>query len=46
MCRRCASRGRDRIEAAYGEAILERLAALKKKFEPEDLFHHTKRITR
>lgn len=37
--------GRDRIEAAYGEPILERLAALKRRFDPEDLFRHTKRVT-
>lgn len=37
--------GRDRIEAAYGGPILERLAALKRRFDPDDLFRHTKRVT-
>lgn len=37
--------GRDRIEAAYGRATLERLAALKAKYDPENLFRHTKNIT-
>jgi FAD/FMN-containing dehydrogenase len=37
--------GADRIEAAYGRANLERLAAIKRKYDPEDLFRHTKRVT-
>ena len=36
--------GADRTEAAYGKAILERLAALKRKYDPDDLFRHTKRV--
>jgi FAD/FMN-containing dehydrogenase len=37
--------GRERIEAAYGKPILERLATLKKKFDPDNLFRHTKNIS-
>jgi FAD/FMN-containing dehydrogenase len=37
--------GADRIEAAYGRANLERLAALKRKYDPDDLFRHTKRVS-
>ena len=37
--------GADRIEAAYGRAILEKLAALKRKYDPDDFFRHTKRVT-
>jgi FAD/FMN-containing dehydrogenase len=37
--------GRDRIEAAYGTAILERLAVLKKKYDPDNLFRHTKAVS-
>jgi FAD/FMN-containing dehydrogenase len=37
--------GADRIEAAYGRANLDRLAALKRKYDPEDLFRHTKRVS-
>jgi FAD/FMN-containing dehydrogenase len=36
--------GAERLEAAYGKATLERLAALKKKYDPEGLFVHTKRV--
>jgi FAD/FMN-containing dehydrogenase len=36
--------GADRIEAAYGKPTLERLAALKRRFDPDDLFRHTKRV--
>ena len=36
--------GADRIEAAYGKPTLQRLAALKRRFDPEDLFRHTKRV--
>jgi FAD/FMN-containing dehydrogenase len=37
--------GRDRIEAAYGARNLERLATLKKRIDPDDLFRHTKRVS-
>jgi FAD/FMN-containing dehydrogenase len=37
--------GADRIEAAYGRSTLDRLAALKRKFDPDDLFRHNKRIS-
>ena len=37
--------GRDRIEAAYSAADLEKLAALKRKYDPENLFRHTKNVT-
>jgi hypothetical protein len=37
--------GADRIEAAYGRAILDRLAALKRRYDPDDLFRHNKRIS-
>ena len=37
--------GRERIEAAYGKSILIRLAALKKKYDPDNLFRHTKSVT-
>jgi len=37
--------GCQRIEAAYGKPILARLAALKKKYDPDNLFRHTKNIT-
>ena len=36
--------GRDRIEAAYGRPMLDKLAALKKKFDPDNLFRHTKSV--
>ncbi len=36
--------GADRIAAAYGEANLGRLSAIKRKYDPEDLFRHTKRV--
>lgn len=36
--------GAERIEAAYGRPILARLAALKKKVDPDNLFRHTKNI--
>lgn len=36
--------GADRIEAAYGPANLERLSAIKRKYDPQDLFRHTKRV--
>ncbi|WP_052571483.1 FAD-binding oxidoreductase [Geothrix fermentans] len=37
--------GADRIEAAYGRSILDRLAAIKRTHDPDDLFRHTKRIS-
>jgi FAD/FMN-containing dehydrogenase len=37
--------GADRIEAAYGRATLDQLAALKRRFDPEGLFNHTKPVT-
>jgi len=37
--------GADRIAAAYGRPTLERLAALKRRFDPEGLFNHTKSVT-
>ena len=37
--------GSDRIEAAYGRPILERLAALKKAYDPDNLFRHTKSVS-
>ena len=36
--------GADRIAAAYGEANLGKLAAIKRHYDPEDLFRHTKRV--
>ena len=37
--------GAERIEAAYGKANLSRLGALKKKYDPQNLFRHTKNVT-
>src|SRR4029079_816753 len=37
--------GQDRIEAAYGKATLDKLGALKKKYDPENIFRHTKTVT-
>jgi len=37
--------GADRVLAAYGRATLDRLAAIKKKYDPGNLFQHTKSIT-
>jgi hypothetical protein len=37
--------GSDRIEAAYGRPTLDKLAALKKKWDPENVFRHTKNVT-
>jgi FAD/FMN-containing dehydrogenase len=34
--------GRDRIEAAYSPADLEKLATLKRRYDPDNLFRHTK----
>lgn len=36
--------GRDRIEAAYSPADLDKLAALKRRYDPDNLFRHTKSI--
>jgi FAD/FMN-containing dehydrogenase len=36
--------GAERVAAAYGEGTLERLAALKRKYDPQNLFRHTKRV--
>ena len=36
--------GSDRTRVAYGEAILTRLAELKRRLDPDDLFRHTKRL--
>jgi FAD/FMN-containing dehydrogenase len=36
--------GRDRIEAAYGKATLAQLAALKAKYDSDNLFRHTKSV--
>jgi hypothetical protein len=36
--------GRERIEAAYGKEILVRLAVLKAKYDPENVFRHTKNV--
>ncbi|MES2564032.1 MAG: FAD-binding oxidoreductase [Pseudomonadota bacterium] len=37
--------GADRIEAAYGRSILDKLAAIKRDYDPDDFFRHTKRVT-
>jgi len=34
--------GAERISAAYGKAIFDRLSALKRRFDPMNLFRHTK----
>ena len=36
--------GRDRIDAAYSPADLNKLAALKRIYDPENFFRHTKSI--
>lgn len=36
--------GTDRIEAAYGKTALARLAGIKQKFDPDNLFRHNKPI--
>ena len=36
--------GRDRIAAAYSPADLQKLAALKRKLDPDELFRHTKSV--
>jgi FAD/FMN-containing dehydrogenase len=40
-----ADEGSERIRAAYG-ANYERLAALKHKYDPTNLFHHNQNISR
>ena len=37
--------GSDRIKAAYGRANLDRLAALKRKYDPDNFFRHTKSVS-
>ncbi len=37
--------GADRIQAAYGPANLKRLPALKRQYDPDDFFRHTKRVS-
>jgi FAD/FMN-containing dehydrogenase len=37
--------GPERTASAYGAEILETLAALKRRYDPDDLFRHTKRVT-
>jgi len=39
-----ADEGADRIEAAYGRPILDRLGGLKRRFDPDNLFSHTKSV--
>jgi FAD/FMN-containing dehydrogenase len=39
-----AEEGRERIEAAYGRQNLQRLAQLKQKYDPDNLFRHTKSV--
>ena len=36
--------GSQRIEAAYGRPILDRLATLKRRYDPENFFRHTKSV--
>ncbi len=36
--------GPERIEAAYGKTTLKRLASLKRKYDPRNLFQHTKNV--
>ncbi len=36
--------GADRIQAAYGRAALDRLAVLKRQFDPDNFFRHTKSV--
>ena len=44
-CRRNVSRAeKNRIAAAYGRTTLERLATLKRKYDPQNLFRHTKNV--
>jgi len=37
--------GADRIQAAYGRPTLDRLAALKRRYDPDGLFSHTKPVS-
>ncbi|MDF2464379.1 MAG: FAD-linked oxidase [Ramlibacter sp.] len=37
--------GADRIAAAYGRPTLDKLAALKRQWDPDDFFRHTKGLT-
>jgi FAD/FMN-containing dehydrogenase len=37
--------GPDRVAAAYGRTNLDRLAALKRKYDPENFFRHTKSVS-
>ena len=37
--------GSDRIQAAYGRANLDRLAALKRRYDSENVFPHTKSVS-
>jgi FAD/FMN-containing dehydrogenase len=37
--------GADRIEAAYGRPTLDKLAALKRQWDPQGFFRHTKGLT-
>jgi FAD/FMN-containing dehydrogenase len=37
--------GRDRVEAAYGKPIFDQLAVLKKRFDPDNMFRHTKNVS-
>lgn len=37
--------GRDRIEAAYSPADLDKLATLKRRYDPDNLFRHTKSVS-
>jgi FAD/FMN-containing dehydrogenase len=39
-----ADDGAERIEAAYGAPILQRLAALKRRYDPDNVFCHTKSV--
>jgi len=36
--------GKDRIEAAYGKAVLQRLGSLKSRFDPAHMFRHAKSV--